>query len=111
MLLQLFGTMLGIKVLNVVTNKVVRVLGSRESNERFLSASLYQVGLNICCMFWLLNSHWFLYAGCSTRRYSVPAQQSRRRGSNFKDCRSTPFSSSTRSYSLLHKVYALLTPF
>jgi peptidylprolyl isomerase domain and WD repeat-containing protein 1 len=44
MLLQLFGTMLGIKVLNVVTNKVVRVLGSRESNERFLSASLYQVG-------------------------------------------------------------------
>ena len=37
-----FGTLKGIKVVNVVTNKVVRVLGMVESGERFLSVALYQ---------------------------------------------------------------------
>jgi peptidylprolyl isomerase domain and WD repeat-containing protein 1 len=37
-----FGTLKGIKVVNVVTNKVVRVLGLGESGERFLSVALYQ---------------------------------------------------------------------
>lgn len=30
------------KVFNIVTNKVVRVLGSREPSERFLGIALYQ---------------------------------------------------------------------
>jgi peptidylprolyl isomerase domain and WD repeat-containing protein 1 len=37
-----FGTLKGIKVVNVVTNKVVRVLGLGESGERFLAVALYQ---------------------------------------------------------------------
>lgn len=38
----LFPTMLGIKVINIVTNKLVRVLGRIETTERFLALSLYQ---------------------------------------------------------------------
>ena len=37
-----FGTLKGIKLVNVVTNKVVRVLGLGESGERFLGVALYQ---------------------------------------------------------------------
>lgn len=37
-----FGSLKGIKIVNVVTNKVVRVLGLGESSERFLSVALYQ---------------------------------------------------------------------
>lgn len=35
-------TMLGIKVINLVTNKLVRVLGKIEQTERFLSVALFQ---------------------------------------------------------------------
>jgi peptidylprolyl isomerase domain and WD repeat-containing protein 1 len=38
----IFGTLKGIKIVNVVTNKVVRVLGLGESGERFLNVALYQ---------------------------------------------------------------------
>ena len=34
---------IGIKVLNLVTNKLVRILGKVENTERFLGISLYQV--------------------------------------------------------------------
>jgi len=37
-----FGTLKGIKLVNVVTNKVARVLGLGESGERFLGVALYQ---------------------------------------------------------------------
>ena len=33
---------MGIKILNTVTNRVVRVLGASETNERFLTVALYQ---------------------------------------------------------------------
>ena len=38
----LFPTLLGVKVLNIVTNKLVRVLGRVENTERFLSISMFQ---------------------------------------------------------------------
>eukprot|EP00823_Brevimastigomonas_motovehiculus_P005474 TRINITY_DN4046_c0_g1_i1.p1 TRINITY_DN4046_c0_g1~~TRINITY_DN4046_c0_g1_i1.p1 ORF type:complete len:498 (+),score=124.88 TRINITY_DN4046_c0_g1_i1:56-1495(+) len=38
----IYPTMLGIKVVNMHTNKVVRLLGKYENTERFLSVSLYQ---------------------------------------------------------------------
>lgn len=37
-----YGALSGIKVVNIVTNRVVRVLGSRESGERFVAVALYQ---------------------------------------------------------------------
>uniref|UniRef100_A0A7S4NGL0 peptidylprolyl isomerase n=2 Tax=Guillardia theta TaxID=55529 RepID=A0A7S4NGL0_GUITH len=40
--LLLYGSLIGIKVVNLVENKVMRVLGKPESSERFLSLSLYQ---------------------------------------------------------------------
>ena len=38
----IYGSLFGIKVLNLVTNKVVKTLGSSEPGERFLAVSLYQ---------------------------------------------------------------------
>ncbi|GIL83353.1 hypothetical protein Vretimale_11294 [Volvox reticuliferus] len=38
----LYATLLGIKVVNLVTNKVVRILGKVENTERFLTLALYQ---------------------------------------------------------------------
>jgi len=38
----LYGSPLGVKVVNIVTNKVARMLGKAESNQRFLNVSLYQ---------------------------------------------------------------------
>ena len=38
----IYGTMAGIKVLNIVTNKVARSLGCAEGGERFVSLALYQ---------------------------------------------------------------------
>ena len=38
----IFGTLKGIKIVNVVTNKVARVVGNGESGERFLAVALYQ---------------------------------------------------------------------
>lgn len=38
----IYGTAIGIKILNTVTNKVVRCLGTAESGERFLTLALYQ---------------------------------------------------------------------
>jgi peptidylprolyl isomerase domain and WD repeat-containing protein 1 len=38
----LYSSLVGIKILNVNTNQVVRTLGSAESNERFLAVALYQ---------------------------------------------------------------------
>lgn len=38
----LYATVLGIKVLNIVTNRLVRWLGVAESSERFLALALYQ---------------------------------------------------------------------
>ncbi|GLC33697.1 Peptidylprolyl isomerase [Pleodorina starrii] len=40
--LLLYATLLGIKVVNLVTNKVVRMLGKVENTERFLTLALYQ---------------------------------------------------------------------
>jgi len=38
----IYATMLGVKLVNLVSNTVVRLLGKVESNERFLSVALYQ---------------------------------------------------------------------
>jgi len=38
----MYSTLLGIKLVNIKTNKVVKVIGQRESNNRFLSIALYQ---------------------------------------------------------------------
>ncbi|KXZ54623.1 hypothetical protein GPECTOR_4g688 [Gonium pectorale] len=38
----LYGTLLGVKVVNLVTNKVVRILGKVENTERYLTLALYQ---------------------------------------------------------------------
>jgi peptidylprolyl isomerase domain and WD repeat-containing protein 1 len=38
----LYPTLCGIKVVNLETNRVSRLLGSGESNERFLAISLFQ---------------------------------------------------------------------
>jgi peptidylprolyl isomerase domain and WD repeat-containing protein 1 len=38
----MYPSLPGIKILNLVTNKVVRTLGTHESSERFLSIALYQ---------------------------------------------------------------------
>ncbi|KAG2449525.1 hypothetical protein HYH02_005667 [Chlamydomonas schloesseri] len=38
----LYATLLGIKVVNLTTNKVVRILGKVENSERFLTLALYQ---------------------------------------------------------------------
>lgn len=42
---QIFGSVVGIKVLNLVTNRVARTVGGAESAERFLAVALYQVCL------------------------------------------------------------------
>ncbi len=34
--------MVGIKIFNIATNRVVRVVGGAEANERFLGVALYQ---------------------------------------------------------------------
>jgi peptidylprolyl isomerase domain and WD repeat-containing protein 1 len=38
----LFGSLRGVKILNLTTNKVSRVIGAGESGERFLAVALYQ---------------------------------------------------------------------
>ncbi|GFR48933.1 hypothetical protein Agub_g10939, partial [Astrephomene gubernaculifera] len=38
----LYSSLLGIKVINLVTNKVVRILGKVENTERFLTLAIYQ---------------------------------------------------------------------
>jgi peptidylprolyl isomerase domain and WD repeat-containing protein 1 len=38
----IYGSLVGIKILNLVTNRVVRVLGAAEAGERFLFVALYQ---------------------------------------------------------------------
>ncbi|KAG2490973.1 hypothetical protein HYH03_010647 [Edaphochlamys debaryana] len=38
----LYGTLLGVKVVNLATNKVSRILGKVENTERFLTLALYQ---------------------------------------------------------------------
>ncbi len=38
----IYGSVVGIKIVNIVTNRVARILGGVESGERFLSVSLYQ---------------------------------------------------------------------
>ena len=43
---QIYGSLAGIKVLNLFTSRVVRVLGARESTDRFLACALYQVSGN-----------------------------------------------------------------
>ena len=40
----LYPTLLGIKVVNLVTNRLVRLIGKVENTERFLRIALYQVG-------------------------------------------------------------------
>eukprot|EP01038_Epipyxis_sp_PR26KG_P013453 gene13453-18043_t len=40
--LLLFGSLKGIKIVNIITNKVVRIIGSGEIGERFLAIALYQ---------------------------------------------------------------------
>jgi len=39
----LYPTLLGIKVVNLVTNRVARIIGKVENTERFLRIALYQV--------------------------------------------------------------------
>ena len=57
-LFKIYGSLTGIKILNLVTNRVVKVLGTVESGERFLSVALYQVRYSIilCVHFTLLSS-------------------------------------------------------
>jgi len=38
----LYATLLGVKVVNIKTNKVARILGKSENNQRFLNIALYQ---------------------------------------------------------------------
>lgn len=38
----LYSTLLGIKVVNLVTNRVVKIIGKIENTERFLQVALYQ---------------------------------------------------------------------
>lgn len=38
----MYSSLPGIKILNLVTNRVVRTLGTHESGERFLAIALYQ---------------------------------------------------------------------
>jgi len=38
----IFPSLIGIKIINIVTNKVARVLGKAENTERFLAIALYQ---------------------------------------------------------------------
>jgi peptidylprolyl isomerase domain and WD repeat-containing protein 1 len=38
----IFGSLGGIKILNIVTNRIVRVIGASEAGERFLALALYQ---------------------------------------------------------------------
>jgi hypothetical protein len=40
---QVYSSLTGIKILNIVTNRVVSTVGSAESGERFLAVALYQV--------------------------------------------------------------------
>ena len=40
--MQIYSSLLGVKVLNVVTNRVVATVGSGETGERFLAVALYQ---------------------------------------------------------------------
>lgn len=39
----LYPTLLGVKVVNLVTNRLVRIIGKVENTERFLRIALYQV--------------------------------------------------------------------
>ena len=48
---QIYASVVGIKVLNVVTNRVVRCMGSTETGERFLAVALYQVRKLILSLF------------------------------------------------------------
>lgn len=54
----LYPTLCGIKVVNIETNRLCRVLGAGESNERFLAISLYQgtPKVIIACVFVCGNS-------------------------------------------------------
>merc|ERR1719453_110112 len=38
----IYPTLVGVKMVNLETNQIVRILGSTESGERFLSLALYQ---------------------------------------------------------------------
>lgn len=40
----IYASLLGIKVVNLVTNRVSRLLGKVENTERFMRVALYQVG-------------------------------------------------------------------
>lgn len=38
----MYSSLTGVKILNIVTNRVVSTVGSAESGERFLAVALYQ---------------------------------------------------------------------
>lgn len=66
----IYCTMLGVKVVNVVTNKLVRMLG-RHENVRFLHATLFQVSNAVaflacvkCCAVYFVNSTYFSIDYC-----------------------------------------------
>ena len=42
----IYATLLGIKVVNIVTNRLSRLVGKVENSERFLRVALYQVRCN-----------------------------------------------------------------
>lgn len=44
----LYPTLCGVKIVNLETNRVNRVLGAGESNERFLAISMYQGTPKVC---------------------------------------------------------------
>ncbi len=48
----IYPGLVGVKIVNVETNRVCRVLGKVESGERFTALSLYQVGCSAAMTAW-----------------------------------------------------------
>ena len=51
--IQIYAALTGVKIVNTVTNGLVRILGCGESGERFLTIALYQVRLSCVCVCWV----------------------------------------------------------
>jgi hypothetical protein len=65
----IYPTLLGVKVVNLVTNGVARLLGKVENTERFLKLALYQgvpkkVGGCALLLLFLLFCCWWWGGGC-----------------------------------------------
>ena len=67
---QIYASASGVKVLNVVTNAVARLLGASEANERFLAVALYQASSGVL----LLSVHDDGVTGCAEGGYANAAE-------------------------------------